>query len=360
MPDDYYSILGVSKSATQEEIKRAFRKMAHKHHPDKSGGDEAAFKRVNEAYQILSDEQKRSQYDQFGQTFSGAGGNPFGGFQGFNVNFEDIGDFGDIFSSFFGSARGGTRQRQRRQGNDIQVDATISFAQSARGVKQELRHTLYQACERCLGLGAEPSTSIETCPTCQGSGAVRESRQTPFGIFSQQTTCPTCQGEGKTIAKSCRDCRGEGRTKQTRLLEVAIPAGIADGQMIRISGKGEAPPRGGSAGDLFVAVHVEPDKELARDGNNIRSQLKVSFPDVALGVIAKVRTLEGERSLKIPAGTQPRTELRLPGLGFPSLNGGGVGDHIVTINIEVPKKLSRKQRELLEEFKSTKKKSGWF
>lgn len=363
MPEDYYEILGVSRTATQDEIKRAFRKKAHQHHPDKKGGDEAAFKRVNEAYQVLSNEQKRSQYDQFGQAFSGAGGNPFGGFQGFNVNFEDLGDFGDIFSQFFGHASGGPRQRRGRQGrrgSDVQVDVTISFAQSARAVKQEFRHALYQACERCLGLGAEPGTPIETCPSCQGRGAVTTSRQTPFGTFAQQTVCPTCQGEGKTIAKPCRECAGHGRTRQTRTLEVAIPAGIADGQVIRISGKGEAPPRGGGTGDLFVAVHVEPDKELTRDGNNIRSQLKVSFPDAALGTAVKVRTLAGERSLKIPAGTQPGTELRFDGLGFPPLNDSEVGDHIVTVDIEVPKKLSRKQRELLEEFKTAKKKSGWF
>ncbi len=347
-------MLGVSHTATQDEIKKAFRKKAHQYHPDKSGGDEEAFKRVNEAYQVLSDEQKRSQYDQFGRTFERSGGDPFGGFQGFEVNFEDI------FSNFFGHASGGPRQRRGRRGNDVQVDVTISFAQSARGVKQELRHTLYQTCERCRGNGAEPGTPIETCRTCQGNGVVTSSRQTPFGTFAQQTICPTCQGEGKTISRPCRECGGEGRTRQVRTLEVTIPAGIADGQVIRISGKGEAPPRGGVAGDLFVAIHVNPDKQLSRDGNDVRSEVKISFPDAALGSEIQVRTLAGERSLHIPAGTQPGAELRFEGLGFPSLNGSGTGDHIVTIQVEVPKKLSRQQKQLLEEFKKTKKKSGWF
>lgn len=358
MADDYYEVLGVGRTATPEDIKKGFRKKAHQHHPDKKGGDEEMFKKVNEAYQVLSDESKRRQYDQFGRTFDTAGGGDpftgFGGFQGFNINVEDI------FSDFFGGGRPRRAAASRRRGNDIQVDATISFAESARGVQQELRHTLYQTCKRCHGNGAEPGTSIGTCPTCQGSGVVAQSRQTVFGVFTQQTTCPTCQGEGKTVRTKCRECRGEGRIRQTRTLEVTIPAGIAEGQVIRISGKGEAPPRGGVPGDLFVAVHVMPDKELIRDGNDIRSQLKISFPDAALGTSVKVRTLHGEKNLKIPAGTQPGTHLRFDSLGFSSLNGAGVGDHIVTINIDVPKRLSRQQKQLLEELKNTKPKSGWF
>lgn len=358
MADDYYKVLGVARTATQEDIKKAFRKKAHQHHPDKKGGDEETFKQVNEAYQVLSDAGKRQQYDQFGRTFDQAGGgDPFAGFGGsqeFNI------DFDDIFSSVFGGGRPRRAEAMRRRGNDIQVDATISFTESARGVKQELRHTLYQTCEHCRGNGAEPGTPIETCPTCQGSGVVAQSRQTPFGVFSQQTTCPTCHGEGKTMRTKCRQCHGEGRTRKMRTLEVTIPAGIADGQAIRISGKGEAPPRGGTPGDLFVAVHVTPDKELQRDGNDIRSQLKISFPDAALGTSVKIRTLDGEKSLKIPAGTQPGTELRFDSLGFPALNGSGIGDHIVTIQIDVPKRLSREQKKLLEEFKNTKQKSGWF
>lgn len=358
MSEDYYEILGVAQTATQDEIKRAFRKKAHQHHPDKKGGDEAAFKRVNEAYQVLSDAGKRQQYDRFGRTFEGASrGDPFAGFgdfQGFNINFEDI------FSDFFSPAAGGPRQRRGRRGSDIQVDATISFADSARGVQQELRHTLYQTCEHCRGLGAEPGTPIETCPTCRGEGVVGQSRQTPFGVFTEQSVCPTCRGEGKTIRTRCNQCRGEGRTRQTRTLEVTIPSGIADGQVIRISGRGEAPSRGGMAGDLFVAVHVTPDKELARDGNHVRSTLKISFADAALGVTRAIRTLAGEKSLKIPPGTQPNTEFRLDSLGFPSLNGGQTGDQVVTVNVEVPKRLSREQKKLVEQLRTAKKHNLFF
>lgn len=361
MADDFYEVLGVSRTATQEEIKKAFRKKAHQHHPDKAGGDEEVFKKVNEAYQVLSDENKRSQYDQFGRTFDGASGNPFGGgFSGFNVNFEDVGDIGDIFSQFFGGSRGGrTRQRVRR-GNDVQVDVEISFVESAKGIQREIELRLFHTCSRCKGNAAEPGTPIETCTTCQGSGTVTATRQTILGSFAQQSTCPTCEGEGKIPKTPCKECHGEGRTKQTRTLETTIPAGIADGQVIRITGKGEAPPKGGLPGDLFIAVHVKPDKVLTREGNNVRSEVNVSFPDAALGTTTTIKTLEGEQSFKIPAGTQPGSEIRLDGLGFPSINGGGVGDQVVKVNVEVPKRLSKQQKQLLEEFKNTKKKSGWF
>lgn len=357
MAEDYYEVLGVARTASQDEIKKAFRKKAHEHHPDKSGGNEEMFKQVNEAYQVLGDEQKRSQYDQFGRTFAAAGGGDpfagFGGFQGFNIDFEDV------FSDFFGGSRARAGTRARR-GSDIQVDVTISFSESARGVKQQLRHTLHQTCVRCHGNGAEPGTPIATCATCQGSGVVGQSRQTLFGVFTQQAVCPTCQGEGKTVRTRCKECRGEGRTRQTRTLEVTIPAGIADGQIIRLAGKGEVAPRGGVPGDLFMAVHVTPDKDLRRDGEDVRSAIIISFADAALGTTVKIQTLAGGKSLKIPAGTQPGTELRLSGLGFPSLQGTRTGDHTVTVNVEVPKKLSRQQKKLLEEFKNTKKKSGWF
>ncbi|MEK7557451.1 MAG: molecular chaperone DnaJ [Patescibacteria group bacterium] len=370
MADDYYEVLGVSRTATQDEIKRAFRKKAHEFHPDKVGGNEEMFKRVNEAYQVLSDESKRSQYDRFGRTAPGAGGDPFAGFRGFNgfnVNVEDLGDFGDIFSNFFGGAAPRPSPARRRQGSDIQVDVTVSFIESAEGTQRELSHRLYQVCPRCQGNGAEPETPIDTCPTCQGSGTVGTSRQTPFGIFSQQTVCPTCQGQGKTPRTPCSQCRGEGRVRKSRTLEVSIPAGIDDGQVIRLAGKGEVPAGGGSPGDLFVVVHLEPDPELTRDGRHVRSAVTIPFADAALGTVVSMRTLKGEEELRIPPGTQPGSEFRLKGLGFPLLGGGSpaeaapyAGDHVVTVNVEVPKRLSREQRKLLEEFKNTKKKSGWF
>lgn len=360
MAEDYYDILGVARTATSDDIKRAFRRKAHQHHPDRAGGDEEAFKKVNEAYQVLSDEQKRAQYDQFGQTFAGAGGNPFAGF---NVNFEDLGDFGDIFSQFFGHASGGPRQRRgwQRRGSDIAVDMTISFAESATGIKRMVAPRTYRTCPRCQGDAAEPGTPIDTCQTCQGSGTVSSSRQTPFGVFTQRSMCRACAGQGKIPRQPCQECRGEGHTLQSQEIEITIPAGIGDGQTIRVAGQGEAPRGGGQPGDVFVTIHVEPDKEFTRDGEHVRSTVTIPFADAALGTTISIRTLAGDRQLKIPAGTQPGTELRFPGLGFVSLRGGPAGpsaglagDHIVTVTVEVPKRLSREQRKTLEQFKSAK------
>lgn len=357
---DYYDILGVSKDASSEEVKKAYRKMAHKYHPDKEGGDEEKFKEINEAYQVLGNDEKRAQYDQYGQTFDGAGGgNPFGGFGGQNVhvNFEDLGGIGDIFDTFFGggAARGSRRQRVRR-GNDVPVDVTISFEESAAGHKQDITHRIYQECSQCHGNGAEPGTPIETCQTCQGSGVVTQARQTPLGVFSQQSVCTTCQGEGKQAKTPCTVCKGEGRQLRERTLEVDIPAGIADGQTIRITGKGEAPARGGVPGDLFVTVHVQADKEMRREGNNVVSDVSIPFTGAILGAKVTVKTLGGEKEIEIEPGTQPEATITLSGQGFPSLQGTGRGDHLVHIHVEIPKKISRKQREILQEFKSTKKK----
>jgi molecular chaperone DnaJ len=359
MPEDYYDILGVARTATPDDIKRAFRKKAHQHHPDRAGGNEEAFKKVNEAYQVLSDAGKRAQYDQLGESFNGAGGNPFAGFhaergsQGFNLNFEDLGNVGDIFSELIGNARGRTRTRVRR-GSDIAIDVTISFAQSAEGVTQTVSPRTYRTCARCHGNTAEPGTPIDTCQTCQGTGSTTTSHQTPFGTFAQRTTCRACAGEGKIPRQPCRECKGEGRTLQSQALEINVPAGIADGQTLRIPNQGEAPRGGGTAGDLFVTVHVEADAELSRDGDNVRSTTTIPFADAALGTQIQIRTLAGEREVNVPPGTQPGTELRLPGIGFPSLAGAAKGDHIVTVTIEVPKRLSRQQRKLLEELKAVK------
>lgn len=357
MAEDYYNVLGVDRNATKEDIKKAYRKLAHQYHPDKSGGDEEKFKRVNEAYQVLSDEQKRSQYDQFGQTFENTGGPGGGPFGGFNINMEDLGGIGDIFDTFFGG-RGGTRSRQSvRRGNDIAMDVTISFKDSAIGTKESISPRIYQTCEHCRGNGAEPGTPIETCTTCGGQGTVTQTRQTPLGVFSNNSVCPTCRGEGKQAKEPCSQCRGEGREMRERKLEVDIPAGIADGQQIRLDGKGEVPERGGLAGDIYITVHIRPDKHLSRAGNDVRSQESISFADAALGITRKVSTLEGNEAVTIPAGTQPGTEFRLERKGFPDIQSGAKGDHIVTVQVEVPKKLSRKQKKLLEEFESNKKHS---
>ena len=348
MAEDYYTILGVERGATKEDIKRAYRKLAHQHHPDKSGGDEEKFKQVNAAYQVLSDDQKRAQYDQFGQTFEGGGP----GFDGFNVNYEDLGGFGDIFEQFFG----GSRQRagrQVRRGDDVAIDVTISFLESAHGVTKEITTTLYQACQHCRGSGAEPNTPIKECVTCGGAGAVTRQRQTMFGTFAQQTVCSDCRGEGKKAETLCRECGGEGRVRAARTLQIDIPAGIADEQTMRLSGKGEVPPRGGVAGDLYVTVHVTPHEQLVREGNNVRATAKISFVDAALGTRVTVPTLQGSEEITVKPGTQPGTEAVLARQGFTSLRSGQRGDQIVTIQVEVPRKLTRQQKKLLEQFRDT-------
>ncbi|HLC49136.1 MAG TPA: molecular chaperone DnaJ [Candidatus Andersenbacteria bacterium] len=369
MPEDYYEILGVSKTATQEEIKKAYRKKAHKHHPDKKGGDEEAFKKVSGAYEVLSDKQKRAQYDQFGSAAggsqgSGFSGDPYGGFSqgGFTINMDDLGGVGDIFESFFGgSGRSRTTGRGRSRGQDVETNVEISFRESAKGVEKTLEHRIFTTCSICHGNGAKPGTPIVSCKTCNGQGSVARTHQTPFGAFSQRTVCQTCRGEGKVAETPCETCRGEGREKTNRKLTISIPAGIADGQSVRLTGKGEAPPAGGGTpGDLYVHVRVASDKVLSRDGDNVRSKVSVSFVDAALGIKLEVSTLHGNKVITIPAGTQPGTNFKLAGEGFPSLQGSAKGDQIVTLAVEIPKKLSRKQKELLEEFRSSPKKGMFF
>lgn len=361
--EDLYEILGVTRSANKEEIKKAYRKMAHQHHPDKENGDAEKFKKINAAYQVLSDDAKRSQYDRFGSTFDqsgpAGGGQGFGGFQGFNVNMEDLGGFGDVFSQFFGG--GGRSQRPNvRRGRDVEVDVSISFKESATGVKKDLTTRLYQTCETCKGSGAKPGTPIHDCKTCKGTGSITQARQTMFGVFNTATPCPDCKGEGKRPESLCEQCRGEGRKMADRILEVNIPAGIRNGQTMELAGKGEVPPRGGINGNLYVNIHVQSHPQLMREGNNVRSRHNISFADAALGTKIKVETLAGEQELNIPAGTQPGAQIRLDRQGFPDIGGHTKGDHIATVNIEIPRKLSRKQKELLEEFKSTKPKRGLF
>lgn len=350
MSQDYYAILGVSPTATNEEIKRAYRKLAHQYHPDKAGGNEEKFKEVNEAYQVLNDKKKRSHYDQFGSHAENMGGG-----SGFNVNFEDFGRMGDIFEQFFGRAE---RSGQVRRGDDIQIDATISFIESAHGVNKNVKVRIYRACSNCRGSGAEPNTPIRNCQTCHGTGQITNARQTILGVYSQSVVCPDCRGIGQRPDKPCTTCRGVGRQIKNQTLSVAIPAGIANGQQLRLAGKGEVPAFGGVNGDIYVKIHVMTDNKLQRDGNNIRSFETISFAEAALGTVRNIDTVNGPRSLTIAAGTQPGTQLRLAAQGFPSLNGGRTGDHIVTVTIEVPKKLSHQQRQLLAEFQGLKPKRG--
>lgn len=351
---DPYSILGVERTADAQEIKRAYRKLAHQHHPDKSGGDESKFKEINAAYQILSDDAKRAQYDRFGETVTGASGGAGSGFGGFNVDFEDLG-VNDIFEQFFGGGRG-QRGRSVRRGADVGIDLEITFIESAQGVAREVTTRLQQSCTRCHGNGAEPGTPIKDCATCGGSGHVNTTRQTMLGTFNQTSVCPTCSGDGKQAQTPCTECKGDGREVRERTLEIEVPGGIADGQTIRLAGKGEAPAKGGVPGDLFARVHVQPHSQLRRSGNDIHSTEGVSFAEAALGTSRTVTTLTGKETVTIPAGTQPGAELRLSRQGFPSLSGGGTGDHIITVSVIIPKKLSKKQRELLQEFDGAKKK----
>ncbi len=356
MAEDYYTILGVERSATKADIKRAYRKLAHKHHPDKSGGDEEKFKQVNAAYQVLSDDQKRAQYDQHGQNFDGAQGPEPGGF---NFNPEDLGGFGDIFEQFFGGAGRSRGGRQVRRGDDVAIDITIDFITSAEGVTQQVTTQLQQPCQHCKGSGAEPHTPIKECSTCRGAGSIARQQQTMFGVFAQQVICPDCHGEGKKAEKPCRDCRGEGRVRQARTLQIEIPAGIADGQTLRLSGKGEAPPRGGVMGDLYVTVHVKAHPQMKRDENDVRVTAVVSMADAALGTKIKIPTLKGAKQVAVAAGIQPGGEVVLEGEGFPSLRTGRRGDQVVTIQVEVPRKLSHQQKKLLEEFRKAPTK-GFF
>lgn len=353
MSQDYYTILGVSRTATSEDIKRAYRKLAHQYHPDKAGGNEEKFKEVNEAYQILSDKTKRSRYDRFGGAYEQMGEGA-----GFNVNFEDLGHMGDIFEQFFGGRASSRGRQQVRRGDDIQIDTTISFMESAHGVTKDIMVRLYRACDHCRGSGAEPNTPIRDCQTCRGSGQVTSARHTILGVFSQTAVCPDCQGVGQRPEKPCRSCRGEGRQMRNMKLAVDVPAGIADGQHLRLAGKGEAPAYGGVLGDIYVSIHVAAHQRLRRDGDDVRSTEVISFAEAALGSRRDVETINGRQTITIPAGTQPGTELRLAGQGFPHIRGGRAGDYLVTVTVEVPRKLSKKQRHLLEEFQGLPKKWG--
>lgn len=362
MARDYYEILGVSRSASEDEVKRSFRKKAHELHPDKEKGDETKFKELNEAYQILRDPEKRKTYDQFGSVpGAGAGGfrpedfarqGPFGrGFggdasgQGFGFNIDDLGEiFGDIF--------GGGRQERRPQtsGRDIEMEATINFEDAVFGTQKTFSLRKAASCSVCKGSGAEPGTRTVSCSSCGGSGTVSQMQHTVLGQMRAQTLCPTCNGDGQTIEKKCRHCGGDGLVDQTSEVEVRIPPGIDEGQTLRLSGKGEAGRRSGKPGDLFIHVRVLPSKEFQRDGENISTAQTISFPLAALGGTLSVRTIDGEGELEIPSGTQSGQVFRLRGKGVPRLNASGRGDQHVTITVEIPKKLTRKQKQLLREF----------
>lgn len=360
MSKDYYNILGVDKSASQDEIKKAFRKLAHKYHPDKATGDEEKFKEANEAYQVLGDEKKRQQYDQFGTTFNG-GGAGFGG-GGFNwqdfarqsggAQGFDFGDFdiGDIFGEAFGFGR--KRSRGPQRGADIQTSIRISFDEAIRGVEKQVSLHRTEKCEHCSGNGAEPGTPINTCTTCNGSGSEVRVQQTPFGNFQTKTTCRSCSGQGKSFEKACLDCEGRGILKKEKTLGVKVPPGIDHGETIRITGEGEAGIQGGTTGDLYIQVQVEESESFVREGYDILSDLFISYPVAVLGGKKEVETIDGPVELKIPSGTESGIILKLKGKGVEKLRGRGRGDHLVRVIIETPKHVSRKVKKLLQELDS--------
>ena len=352
MGKDYYKILGVDKSAGADDIKKAFRKKAHEFHPDKAGGDEAKFKEANEAYQVLSDPKKRAQYDQYGSTFEHAqsrgGFSGFGDFSnGFNVDAEDLGDIFGGIGDIFGF--GGGRQGRQRGGNDIQTVLTIDFAEAVTGADKEISLRKKVKCSHCHGNAAEPGTKIETCKVCSGSGRVTRVQRTILGNMQVQTACTACGGEGKTYAQKCRRCSGTGVVFETVNLRVRIPAGIDDGESIRLSGEGEAGEKGAGAGDLYLRIRVRPDKRFERADSDIRSGATVSFTQAALGDKIDVEAVEGPVELKIPAGTQSGTVFKLRGKGMTRLRGSGKGDHYVEVTVDIPKSLTKKQKELLKE-----------
>lgn len=362
---DYYEVLGVSKTASEDEIKKAFRKAAVKYHPDKEGGDEEKFKEVNEAYEVLKDKQKRQRYDQFGHagvdgaSGGGFGGNPFEGFGGFGaegVNFDFGGGFGDIFSQFFGGGAG--RQGGPRRGRDVETTVALTFEEAVFGVEKKISLTMDDECEHCKGEGVEPGYSLKTCDDCKGSGQQMRVMNSIFGQIQQAITCPTCNGRGKIPEKKCSVCHGKGTTRKNREITVKIPAGIDDGAAIRLRGHGEA-VQDGERGDLYVQIRVKAHKKFTREGDIILSEEHVSMVDAALGTEIDVETVDGVVRMKVPAGTQSGTDFKLSGHGVPHLRNDARGPHIVGIIVDTPTKLSKKQRELLEQF-NTSKKRGLF
>ena len=340
---DYYEVLGIARNATDEEVKKAFRKLAFKYHPDRNRDDgaEERFKEVNEAYEVLSDPDKRTAYDRFGH---GGTEGIFGrGFEGFN-----FGGFGDIFDAFFGGTTTANRQAPQ-QGADLHYRFTITFEESAFGCEKEINILRTENCSLCQGIGCKPGSQPSRCPNCNGSGQVRRTQQSIFGRFTSTTTCPQCRGEGRIITEPCSRCRGTGREKRQRSISVKIPAGADNGTQIHLMGEGEAGVRGGSSGNLYIILSVQPHHFFTRDGDNTLYELPINFAQAALGAEVEVPTLDGEVKLKIPTGCQTGRVLELKNKGIPHLHRRGRGDHLVTLRVVTPDKLTRKQQQLFEE-----------
>lgn len=360
---DYYEVLGVQKGASDDELKKAYKKLARKYHPDLNRDDpktaEEKFKEVNEAYDVLKDPQKRAQYDQFGHAAfeGGAGGGGgyggFGGFGGGGFSGGDFGgfDFGDIFGDIFGGGgRRGARRQGPERGADLRYDLELTFEEAAFGKETELRVPRTENCEKCHGTGAAPGSEPETCPKCHGSGQVQTVHNTPLGRMMSSSTCDRCHGSGKIVKNPCPDCGGRGQKRVERKIKVKIPAGVGEGSRIRVSGGGEAGLRGGQSGDLYVYIFVKQHKFFTRNETDVYSEVPISFVQAALGDTVQVPTLHGQIELKIPAGTQSGKQFRLRGKGIPKLRGDGNGDHYVKVKVLTPQKLTEKQKKLLQEF----------
>ena len=350
---DYYEVLGVDKNASDADIKKAFRKLARKYHPDVNPGDkdaEAKFKEINEAYDVLSNAEKRQQYDQFGHDAPNFGAGGFGGFGGGGFGGSaDFGDLGDIFNMFFGGGGGaGAQANSPRQGADLRYDLTLSFEDAVFGCKKTITVDRWVTCSTCGGSGAKPGTSAETCSRCHGTGRVTSMQQTPFGRMQTQTTCPECGGRGKVIKEKCPDCGGTGRKRESKTLEVNVPAGVDNGTRLRMAGEGEAGENGGPSGDLYIYIRVRPHEIFTRDDTDIYMEQKINVAQAALGDEIEVPTLEGRIKFTIPAGVQSGARFRLKGKGVKGMRSYGKGDQYVTVIVETPKNLTNEQRQLFE------------
>lgn len=358
---DFYEILGVAKGASQEEIKKAYRQQAIKYHPDKNPGDKTAedkFKEAAEAYEVLSDDNKRARYDQFGH--AGVGSAAGGGFSGGGMSMDDIfSHFGDVFGGHFGGgfssgfSGGGRRQQRVNKGSNLRVKVKLTLKEVAEGVEKKIKVKKYVSCSDCGGNGAAQGSGHTTCSTCRGSGQVTRITNTILGQMQSTSTCPNCSGEGKTITTKCTKCYGEGIVEDTEVISINIPAGVAEGMQLSVSGKGNAARRGGINGDLLVYITEEAHPELVRDENDLHYNLFVSFPEAALGTPVEIPTVDGKVKVKIEAGTQPGKVLRLRGKGIPDVNGYGRGDLLVNINVWVPKNLSKEEKKQLEKLKES-------
>lgn len=355
---DYYQVLGLKKGASKEEVKKAFRKLASQYHPDKKTGDEAKFKEVSEAYAVLSDEKKRAEYDTYGQSFGGGGGagpgagfggfdwSQMGGFGGQGVEF----DLGDLFESFgFGGGFGG--RRQSRRGHDISIDIELPFEDSVFGTTRTVVLGKHSTCSTCDGNGAAPGAGMKTCDTCNGQGKVRETKQSPLGTFQTVRECTACHGRGEIPKEKCKDCKGQGVVKKNEEIEIKIPAGIENGEVIRMTGRGEA-IQNGQSGDLYIKLHVQPHTTIRRQGNDLIRPLPVKLSDALLGGTQKVDTLDGTEEIKIPTAVKHGETLRIKNKGVPTGRGNYRGDFLVKIEIVLPQKLSRKAKQLVEELKA--------